>query len=289
MKKVEVKKHLESIVSGTLATSILVSSCNCYHSDNIYEKYMPSVDIGEHLLPISISIRPNDAKYIMALQQLCMAILDDPKMAKCVYDNPETILHRYGFKGKIRLDDSVVKIILALGDDDINNAIKEKNMEKFLYLCRQKKYISDVDKVDILSDKYYQEQLAKYEQYTATRSLDFVEQEFIWVAGAIAVAVVAVVVLVGFGAGWNVGAAYNSFVKVNRVSTEESELRELSVIDIVPMKVEDGCLLVSEYYADITNAAIEYIRSEHPKVLEQYSEEDIKQFVYANIIQNLNN
>ena len=53
------------------------------------------------------------------------------------------------------------------------------------------------------------------------------------------------------------------------------------------MKVEDGCLLVSEYYADITNAAIEYIRSEHPKVLEQYS--DIKQFVYANIIQNLNN
>ena len=55
------------------------------------------------------------------------------------------------------------------------------------------------------------------------------------------------------------------------------------------MKVEDGCLLVSEYYADITNAAIEYFRLEHPKVLEQYSEEDIKQFVYANIIQNLNN
>ena len=66
-------------------------------------------------------------------------------------------------------------------------------------------------------------------------------------------------------------------------------MQELSVIDIVPMKVEDGCLLVSEYYADITNAAIEYIRSEHPKVLEQYSEEDIKQFVCANIIQNLNN
>ena len=55
------------------------------------------------------------------------------------------------------------------------------------------------------------------------------------------------------------------------------------------MKVEDGCLLVSEYYADITNVAIEYIRSEHPKVLEQYSMDDIKQFVYANIIQNLNN
>lgn len=289
MSKKRSKKHFESIVSSVLATSILSSSCTYYHSEDVYDRYEPTRNIGDALLPISIKIKPDDARYIKALQKLSIDILNNPEIANEALNNPLTVLNKYGYNGDIRLDDTITKIILALGNKEINDAIKNKNMNDFVALCKKYNLIADQNKSEFLSNKYYQEQLTKYKEYTQTRvQADETAAELFFVAGAIAIAVVAVVVVAGVGAAWNVIAGYNSFVRVNRMASRE-EAQQLSVIDIVPMKTENGYQLVDEYYEEAVSSAVEFIKIEHPEVLKVNSEDELRQFIYANIIQNINN
>lgn len=75
-KKQRVQKTVEIIVSGLLTSSMLASSCSTpYMNDDLYERYVPTSDIGDELLPVSLILKPEDAKYIMALQRLSQDIL----------------------------------------------------------------------------------------------------------------------------------------------------------------------------------------------------------------------
>lgn len=294
VKKLKAKKTVEIIVSGVLASSMLASSCTPYMKDEVYERYDPTNDTGEELLPVSLNLRPEDAQYIMALQRLSQDILRAPAIAKEVAAHPETILMRYGYDGKINLDDSVTKIILALGNDEINRAIQNRDINKFLSLCREYGILSDKIQTDLLSDEFYKEQIAKIQQYAQTRSLnginDNMEMQIFLVAGALVVAVVGVVVVTGFGLAWNTGVAWNNYVKVNRAMNEhtESMQQDLSAIDIIPMKMIDGYHLISEYYEDIVNAGLDYIKEMYLDILKNYTEDEIRQLLYVNIVRNAN-
>lgn len=144
MKKQKGKKQLNSVVSGVLATSILTSSCTCYSvgvlaesEDDLYKKYEPVVNVGDNLL--SITLNQEDVACMIALQRLGIDIFNDPQVAKEVVMDPTNVLSRYGFEGEVKMDDAVMKIVLALGDEEINNAIKEKNIHKFIDLCKKKR------------------------------------------------------------------------------------------------------------------------------------------------------
>lgn len=134
--------------------------------------------------------------------------------------------------------------------------------------------------------------LEKKDAMTRT-NLDNIESELIVVAGAIAIVVVAVLVVAGVGVAWNVGAGYNTVaavnnaVRVGRMYKDASDFEEFSVVDIVLLKNGSNYQLVEDYLESTVNESIGYIKSEYPEVLDKYSEEDLKQFVYNNIKSNL--
>lgn len=291
VKKLKAKKTVEIIVSGVLASSMLASSCTPYMQDEVYERYDPTSDIGEELLPVSLNLRPEDAQYIMALQRLSQDIIHHPSIAKEVVAHPETILMRYGYDGKINLDDSVTKIIMALGDDEINLAIQNRDINKFISLCREYGILSDKIQSDLLSDEFYQEQIAKIRQHAQTRGdiNDMETMDIFLVAGALVVAVVGVVVVTGFGLAWNTGVAWNNYAYVNQAEEHQDNIQEdISAIDIIPMKMIDGYHLISEYYEDIVNAGLDYIKEMYPDILKNYTEDEIRQLLYVNIVRNVN-
>ena len=293
-KKQKVKKTVETIVSGVLASSILASSCSVPHvDDNLYDEYIPERDVGEELLPVSIRLKPEDAKYIKALQALSQDILHNPSIAKEVTVNPN-ILARYGYDGAINLEDSVIKIILALGNDEISQAIKDKDINKFMALCKQYGLLSDKIQSDLLSDEFYQEQMEKIKRFAKTRAVseqdDDLQYDIFLVAGALVVVVVGVVVVTGVGAVWNVGAAWNNYVTVNRVANTKADMyqKDVSVIDVIPMTLADGYHLISEYYEDTVQAGIDFIREMYPEILEVYTEDELRQLLYVNLQENAN-
>lgn len=291
VKKLKAKKTVEIIVSGVLASSMLASSCTPYMQEEVYERYDPTSDIGEELLPVSLNLRPEDAQYIMALQRLSQDIIHHPSIAKEVVAHPETILMRYGYDGKINLDDSVTKIIMALGDDEINLAIQNRDINKFISLCREYGILSDKIQSDLLSDEFYQEQIAKIRQHAQTRGdiNDMETMDIFLVAGALVVAVVGVVVVTGFGLAWNTGVAWNNYAYVNQAEEHQDNIQEdISAIDIIPMKMIDGYHLISEYYEDIVNAGLDYIKEMYPDILKNYTEDEIRQLLYINIVRNAN-
>ena len=296
-KKQRARKTFKSVVSGTLASSILVNSCSVPPiNDSLYEKYVPQKDIGDELLPIAFQLKPDDAQYIKALQLLSVDILHDPSIAEAVIADPNGILKKYGYDGVVCLDDSVIKIILALGDEEINQAVKDRDIHKFVDLCRQKGFWSDEIHSTLFSDEFYQKQIAKLKQFVQTRSLDDDPRyELFLLVGAVVLAVVGVAVLAGVGAVWNIGAVWNNYAKVHEFSGDQFSMHKidlssenLSVIDIIPMTLPDGYQLVDAFYADVVQTGLDFIREMNPEMLEIYTEEEIRQLLYINMKQNEN-
>lgn len=294
-KKQRIRKTFKTVVSGTVASSILVNSCTVPPiNDSLYEKYVPQKDIGDELLPIAFHLKPDDAQYVMALQLLSLDILRDPSVAKAVITNPNEVLKKYGYDGIVCLDDSVVKIILALGDKEINQTVKDRDIHKFVDLCRQKVFLSDEIHSTLFSDEFYQEQIAKLKQFVQTRSLDDDPRyELFFTIGAIVFAVVGVVVVAGVEAVWNVSSIWNNYAKVNEFSDSQFSMHKIdissenvSVIDIIPMTLTDGYQIVDAFYADIVQTGLDFVREMYPEMLEVYTEEEIRQLLYINIKQN---
>lgn len=183
---------------------------------------------------------------------------------------------------------------MALGNDEINLAIQNRDINKFLFLCREYGILSDKIQTDLFSDEFYQDQITKIQQFAQTRAIgnnnNMEQLEIFLVAGALVVAVVGVVVVTGFGVAWNVGVVWNNYAAVNRAMNEHSESiqQDLTAIDIIPMKMIDGYHLISEYYEDTVNAGLDFIREMHPDILRAYTEDEIKQLLYVNIVRNAN-
>lgn len=296
-KKQRIRKTFKTVVSGTVASSILVNSCTVPPiNDSLYEKYVPQKDIGDELLPIAFHLKPDDAQYVMALQLLSLDILRDPSVAKAVITNPNEVLKKYGYDGIVCLDDSVVKIILALGDKEINKTVKDRDIHKFVDLCRQKGFLSDEIHSTLFSDEFYQEQITKLKQFVQTRSLDDDSRyEIFYLIGAVIIAIVGVAVIAGVEAIWNVRGVWNNYVKVNEFSDSQFSMHKIdissenvSVIDIIPMILTDGYQIVDAFYADIVQTGLDFVREMYPEMLEIYTEEGIRQLLYINIKQNEN-
>lgn len=289
------KNKSTPIISGVLATSIIGASCSGYFNDNIYEQQIPESDLGHAAIPISLKLKASDAKYINALQQLSMDIFENPEIAQKVYSNPETVLESYGYSGAIKLDDSLIKIVLALGNPEINAAIKEKDMSKFIKLCRKYGFISSYSNSELFKDDYYQAQLVKLKGQTlyqlSTRSNDehalADKDELFAIAGAVVLAVVAAAIVAGVGVVWNVGVVYNNYVVVNSATLYKKA--EISVFDIVPVQPEPtkDYQLIDELNSEIIDAAVEYVKIEHPDYFNVNSEDEFRKLMYDNILSNL--
>lgn len=136
----KVNKHVAKMIAGTVSASILTHSCVPYGDldDSLYSFDDQKDELGKNAIPIRINLDSNQAAYLGLIQKLSEDIIKHPVIAKQFYNNPKLFLERYGYKGDINLDDDLLQLIIALGDEDINRAVKLGDADLFIDLCSKK-------------------------------------------------------------------------------------------------------------------------------------------------------
>jgi hypothetical protein len=301
-------KKFNKVVSGVLSTSILAASCtqySCTETDRIYGNVVVNdADLGAIAIPISLKLKSEDVQYIKALQQISVDILNSPQKAKEFNSNPKSFLVRYGYKGEVNLDDSLLKITMALSDDDINNSMKQKDFTSFVRLCVEKGIISSSNN-GIFDDDFYKTQLAelyknknfeKYKNQIELRSSignndggDMSTDEglrknfFLPFALVIAAAALVVAAIWAF-------VLWQEQLWVDPGTGYDYDLdSDLSMIDIYALKtgMEETYVSVDAYTERVVDESIAVLQEMDPDFFNNNSETEIRNLIKVNVLGNL--
>jgi hypothetical protein len=295
-------KTFNQVVAGTLAASILTSSCTQYpyiNENQIYGNAMVSdSDLGEIAIPISLKLKSEDVQYINAIHQVSIDILDNPRKAKEFKENPSAYLKKYGYSGDVNLDDNLLKVTIALSDEDINKAIKKNDFKTFIKLCKDKNIISSSK--GIFEDEFYKEQIKKMKGediekikkslFRSDYSGEFVDERkgfflpvVVVIALAAMLAVAAWAYLVFHAAVYTKGG---TAFKMDDFSTDD-----FSIIDIYGLKngMEETFIAVDNYTEEIVNESILAIKELQPDFFNNNSETEVRNLLKINIINNIAN
>jgi hypothetical protein len=148
-------KKLEKLIAVTLIPSVLAPSCtsNDYFDDldvaSINSRSLS--DIGSVTVPITLNFDSRDGRILNFMVRICADIVKNPVIAKQFAKNPTALAESYGVTDlQIDFDDELWKLVVALGDEDIHNAIINNDISNFLRLCKEKGLITEITKSDLL-------------------------------------------------------------------------------------------------------------------------------------------
>lgn len=125
-------KHLIKAVTGLTTIGTLGYSCQ----DSAYMIYEELSDDG--LSAITLNLEEDELQYISFLNKLGKDIINSPIIAREFAENPKAFIEKYGYNEKIDLDETFLKLVLALGDEDINSAIRVGDIKLVLMLMNEK-------------------------------------------------------------------------------------------------------------------------------------------------------
>ena len=189
MKKTD--KHATRLVIWSVAACIMANSC----AEGIQDIVM---DINQEQLAgigrsaISIKVDEKKLKSAEEISLLVERIIQDRDFAKEFRDNPHTYLiaqsqiTRTGtYENVIVVDDEIERLVSALADDDIAEAIDNKDIKSTIILMYQKGYL------DVTAYEHYADQLSSEQKQQILNSLGLSEinEDFVVPAVAFPVAV----------------------------------------------------------------------------------------------------
>ncbi|MDR0811810.1 MAG: hypothetical protein LBN23_06035 [Paludibacter sp.] len=140
-------KKLTQIVAGTIATSVLVSSCDLaqlsYNLDNnVYEQLAANKIAGTAMFDINKSNLSDEViQKTVIISKLVEELVNDNALAKQFTENPKEYLKQRGWDLEINLSDYEISALRAFGDDDVMASIKNDDLPSFLRICKEKGYI----------------------------------------------------------------------------------------------------------------------------------------------------
>ncbi|MDR2685052.1 MAG: hypothetical protein LBB53_06695 [Prevotellaceae bacterium] len=279
----KVTKTAKQVFASTMSVAILAPSCTPLATSVINGNEMPIYrtqkyqDLGELAIPIDIKLSSENARYVNFLQKLASDIIKKPQIAQEFANNPNAYLQKNGFDMNISLDEGMLNLVLALGDNDINQAISQNDLQKFYSLCKEKNLLSLQS--DFLKD-YSEAEVAQIAQKLGIKPTVLQEQLF-WGIAAIAVAVAAIVVVVYV-------VVYDE-VAVDDGGDDEFRryVNDINpVLSVWALKNKDTMMpiLVDTYVEDQVNGVIEMIKKENPKFFNENSEEYVRNMIKINIL-----
>ena len=241
-----------------------------------------------------------------AIKKISIDVIQSPEVAKQFASNPQELFAKYGYDGPIQMDSEILKFIEALGDDEINQALENRDIGRFLVLCEKRGLLHNASKDTILLK--YKEQikyiLNKDGQTRAGRppgitysNVD-ISINLVVPIGAIAVAVVLAAIIAGIETAINVHAIAHtrtSFVSSNNVTQNPSIgeggeiitppiLDTLTIMNIASLKTDDSYQMFEDYYGSIADELITYIETIKPDIYKEFSREELRQWIIANIV-----
>ena len=125
---------------GLSSVSIIAASCS---SDGLWTEsdenteYLKSFG-DEGNAAISINLTHDEIEYLKFLDKLGKDVIKEPAVARQFASDPNAFIQQYGYKGEINLDEGMLKLVLALGDEDINTAVNQNDITTALALMQNK-------------------------------------------------------------------------------------------------------------------------------------------------------
>ena len=164
-------KSVTKAVAGLVAVGTLAPSCN---NDFLYVNQSEESENGISAININLSKAERD--YLIFLDKLGKDIINSPIIAQEFAKNPQLFVEKYGYYEKVDIEENMLKLILTLGDEEINAAVKAGDINLVLILMKEKNLL-DVNYSNLtLSEEQYKEIFAllgiddevDFDQYACT-------------------------------------------------------------------------------------------------------------------------
>lgn len=129
-------KYVTQITAGLVGTGVVTSSCSGFFMGD-YQCFDSDLS-DDGTVAIEIPLSQQNLAYLAFLDKLGKDIIQDFRIAKEFSENPQLYFQKYGYNELVDLDENMLKLILALGDEDINKAISLGDIRQVLVLMRDK-------------------------------------------------------------------------------------------------------------------------------------------------------
>jgi hypothetical protein len=280
-------KHVTRFVAATAATGMLLPACEPYLNNSIFmSENLPAR--GAHAIEFDFTQAELD--YLRFIQKLSDDIVQHPMIAQAFAHNPKLFLEKYGYNEPIDLDEGMLKLVLALGDMDINRAINVGDIGLVLKLMEEKGLLND------LANTYSHLNISEERAKEMLLAMGFDKDEIEYFAFCIPFpAICVVVVLVGFYLGavaMNTAAvaalgyialAIAEHVEVFGAPSNGSKFLD----DNLPLKIwslkgnsNDTYIATDIYLEDQVDKVIDLVKSHNSS----FDEKKMREFLKLNIL-----
>lgn len=223
---------------------------------------------------IAVSLPDDTGQYLITFQKIADDILNYPELANEFIKDPQQFFHQYGYNGNISLDDGYIRFLTAYADNEIRDAIKNRDLKSMIRLCREKKIFDNASSKTKLTESFkkslkekkYDSQVEPYGWFW------FVE----WVALASAYA--------GFNAAFN----FETYTSINTEGIVSSLSNENSSIDVkllwnIITDEDPVKFITQDNYQEIANEIFITLKELRSDLFEKFSEEEVLNQITASL------
>lgn len=276
-------KNIKKIVVGSLVPSVLAS---CTYSTLFIQDDVVAIntqinddEINNIAVPISLNLDAKDLRYLTFIEKLATDIIENPIIATQFIENPQKYLSLYEVSDlSIKIDDGLLKLIMALGDCEINEAIKSDNIPLFLSLCKTKGIFNEIKSSDLNNIVSIASQNEDFDALKSNDTSAFAVAVAIGAAVTVWVAAVTHAVVVNAATVATVVTAAAATVTVTLQSGSETQTtqsiineRDPLVYQLWTLKSENNetTIFLSEYENELINDLISNLQLSFPDLTEK--------------------
>lgn len=271
------RKNLTRIIAAVTTTGILAPSCEVFnYDDTVISENLPAK--GSHA--IELNLTQGELDYLLFLQKLSNDIVKYPIIAREFVQNPQLFLEKYGYNESIDLDEHNLKLILALGDEDINSAVNAGDITMVLKLLKDRNLLDELSK----SNSYINIPEEQMKEALALMGVDAEDIEcYLCVPGICGLGVIAVAVYIvavgtflwGVAVNWGYAETFSSN-NSNDFLDQHSSLKIWGLKD----KSNDTYIAVDQYIEGQINNIVDVVKSYNIS----FDENKMREFIKLNIL-----
>ncbi len=300
------KTKANSLVAKTLATSILFASCSknpefeqIGNEPNSFDE-----DLNDSKgVSISLSLSDETKRALEDITPLVQDVINNPEIAQEFAKDPETFCKQRGYGFVVDMDDAIFKIIVALGNREINEALRDNDFERFMQLCSDMKLLDEGQTVRLNTIFQSKEEQEIFNSIAYQLNGETIETRSVAFWLAVSVVVVIAIVLtytVGIDSEKNVD---NRRTAINRNNSLEGQAVNptmvpqyhaflhcsnptYSFLDIWALKDKQvtNYQLASNYKTFLSQQIVSYLKENKPAIFERFTETQISEFLKSNMI-----
>lgn len=288
---------LTKSVLGLSVAGIIAASCSTNGLWTAFDDHSDDqTALSDEGIPaISINLTTTDVEYLNFLNKLGQDIINEPAVARQFANDPNVFIQQYGYEGEISLDEGMLKLILTLGDEEINAAVNQNDVNAALTLMQEKGYLNDINHSNVNLSLKSNEVKDIYNELGIEVSDRFIDEAQYGFAAVWPVYVIAAVVS-QLGVGYNVIVGVNSALavvvyvvveawgitwnNVNHIANANLSLKIWSLRG----QDEISFVATNQYITDQSKKITDLVKEYKPELLKFINEKNLEQLVKLNIL-----